>query len=116
MTEQRRIGFKWHLRHLMAQRNLWKSTELHALLESRGINLSESQVYRLVTGTPERIPARTFAALCDILDCAPGDLFEPFVEMRAAATADAPRRSEDLGVRPGDPIARRVRIVPSDDD
>jgi 7-keto-8-aminopelargonate synthetase-like enzyme len=56
MTEQRRIGFKWHLRHLMAQRNLWKSTELHALLKSRGINLSESQVYRLVTGTPERIP------------------------------------------------------------
>ncbi|MER7244650.1 helix-turn-helix transcriptional regulator [Kribbella sp. NPDC000426] len=115
MTEQRRIGFKWHLRQLMAQRNLWKSTELHALLKSRGINLSESQVYRLVTGTPERIPARTFAALCDILDCTPGDLFEPFVEMRAAATADAPRRSEDLGVRPGDPIARRVRIVPSSD-
>jgi DNA-binding Xre family transcriptional regulator len=69
MAEQRRIGYKWNLRTVMAQRNLWKSTELMPLLKSRGINLSESQVYRLVTGTPERIPARTFAALCDILDC-----------------------------------------------
>ncbi|UNK44613.1 helix-turn-helix domain-containing protein [Arthrobacter sulfonylureivorans] len=69
MPEQRRIGYRWNLRALMAKRNLWKTTELMPLLKSRGINLSESQVYRLVTATPERIPARTFAALCDILDC-----------------------------------------------
>jgi DNA-binding Xre family transcriptional regulator len=110
MPEQRRIGYNWKLRNLMAQRNLWKTTELMPLLQSRGINLSESQVYRLVTGTPERIPARTFAALCDILDCTPNDLFEPFVEMRAAATANAPRRAEDIGVKPGEPIARRIRL------
>jgi len=116
MAEQRRIGYKWNLRTVMAQRNLWKSTELMPLLKSRGINLSESQVYRLVTGTPERIPARTFAALCDILDCEPNDLFEPYVEMRAAKTADAPKRPEDLGVKPGNPIARRVRIVQDDED
>ncbi len=116
MAEQRRIGFNWNLRTIMAQRNLWKTTELMPLLKARGINLSESQVYRLVTGTPERIPARTFAALCDILDCTPNDLFEPYVEMRAAATAQAPKRSEDIGVRPGDPIAHRVRLVPPDED
>ena len=114
MAEQRRIGYRWHLRTLMAQRNLWKSTELMPLLRARGINLSESQVYRLVTGTPERIPARTFAALCDILGCTPGELFEPVVEMRAAATAEAPARSEDLGVTPGRPIARRIRLVDPD--
>lgn len=117
MAEQRRIGYRWHLRTVMAQRNLWKSTELMPLLRARGINLSESQVYRLVTGTPERIPARTFAALCDILDCTPNELFEPVLEMRAAATADAPRRSEGLGVTPGHPIARRIRLVdPGDGD
>lgn len=71
----------------MTKQNLWKTTELMPLLKSRGINLSESQVYRLVTSTPERIPAKTFAVLCDVLDCTPNDLFEPFVEMRAAATA-----------------------------
>lgn len=116
MAEQRRIGYQWNLRALMAQRNLWKSTELVPLLRSRGINLSESQVYRLVTTTPERIPARTFAALCDILECTPNDLFEPFVEMRAAATANAPTRPEHLGIKPGDPIARRVRLIPNEPD
>jgi DNA-binding Xre family transcriptional regulator len=116
MPEQRRIGFNWNLRTIMAQRNLWKTTELMPLLKARGISLSESQIYRLVTGTPERIPARTFAALCDILDCTPNDLFEPYVEMRAAATANAPKRSEDIAVRPGDPIAHRVRLVPQDED
>lgn len=115
MSEQRRIGYHWNLRQLMAQRNLWKTTDLTPLLRSRGINLSPAQVHRLVTSTPERIPARTFAALCDILDCTPNDLFEPFVEIRAAATAEAPRRPEDIGVKPGQPIARRVKLMrPSD--
>ncbi|ETT24132.1 hypothetical protein RAJCM14343_1475 [Rhodococcus aetherivorans] len=116
MSEQRRIGYKWNLRQLMAQRNLWKTTELIPLLKSRGINLSNAQVHRLVTSTPERIPARTFAALCDILDCTPNDLFEPFVEMRAAKTADAPRRPESLGVTPESRIARRIRVIAPDGD
>ena len=81
------------------------------------VSYSESQVYRLVTGTPERIPARTFAALCDILECTPNDLFEPFVEMRAAATANAPKRSETLGIDPpGDSISHRVRLTRVEDD
>jgi hypothetical protein len=37
MSEQRRIGYKWNLRQIMAQRNLWKTTELIPLLKSRGI-------------------------------------------------------------------------------
>jgi len=115
MPEQRRIGFNWKLRSVMAQRNLWKTTDLMPLLKSRGINLSESQVYRLVTGTPERIPARTFAALCDILDCGPNDLFEVVVELRAAATANAPRHAEDLGSTPQDPVAYRIRLVDEQD-
>jgi DNA-binding Xre family transcriptional regulator len=114
VTEQRRIGFHWHLRRVMAAHNLWKSTELRPLLRSRGINLSDAQVYRLVTAEPQRIPARTFAALCDIFDCSPNDLFEPYVEMRAAATADAPR-ARDLGIAPGNPVAKRIRIVQDDD-
>lgn len=116
MSEQRRIGYRWHLRTVMAQRNLWKSTELLPLLRARGITLSESQVYRLVTGTPERIPARTLAALCDILDCSPNDLFEPYVELRAAATANAPTRPQDIGITPGQPIARRIHLVPEETD
>lgn len=35
MAEQRRIGDKWNLRAVMAQRNPSKSTELMPLLRSR---------------------------------------------------------------------------------
>ncbi|UKA61113.1 helix-turn-helix domain-containing protein [Arthrobacter sp. FW306-04-A] len=116
MAEQRRIGYRWNLRQLMAQRNLWKTTELLPLLKARGINLSNAQVHRLVTGTPERIPAQTFAALCDILECTPNDLFEPYVQMRAAKTANAPKKPEDLGIQPGSPVTRRIRVLPPDED
>ena len=114
MAEQRRIGFHWHLRRVMAAHNPWKSTELRPLLRSRGINLSDAQVYLLVTGKPQRIPSRTFAALCDIFDCTPNDLFEPYVEMQAAASANAPR-PRDLGIKPGKPVARRVQLIKDDD-
>ena len=52
MPEQRSIGYRWNLRKVMAERNLWKTTELIPLLRSRGINLSNAQVHRLVTATP----------------------------------------------------------------
>lgn len=115
MSEQRRIGYRWNLRQVMAKHNLWRTTDLIPLLRSRGINLSNAQVHRLVTATPDRIPARTFAALCDIFECTPNDLFEPFVEMRAAATADAPKSPRQLGIQPGNPVARRIKVV-SDDE
>ncbi|MGV9711935.1 helix-turn-helix domain-containing protein [Gordonia sp. NPDC003424] len=116
MSEQRRIGYHWNLRQRMADHNLWKTTELIPLLKLRGINLSNAQVHRLVTGTPERIPARTFAALCDILECTPNDLFEPYVEIRAAATAEAPANPAELGIGEKRSVARRIRVVRTDDD
>lgn len=99
----------------MATHNLWKSTELVPLLQSRGINLSESQVYRIVTGTPERIPGRVLAALCDILDCTPNDLIEPYVELRAPSTANAPHSVDDLPASV-EPLTHRVRLTPVDSD
>jgi len=52
-------------------------TQLRPLLAERGVVLSREQVYRLVTGVPERLSLATLAALCDILGCGPGDLVEP---------------------------------------
>ncbi|MHA7156282.1 helix-turn-helix domain-containing protein [Arthrobacter sp. TMN-50] len=105
------MGYRWNLRKVMATRNLWKAADLQPLLRSRGINLSDTQVYRLITGSPERLPARTFAALCDILECTPNDLFEPYVEIRTASTANAPR-DQPVQAPPGQPIARRIRVAP----
>ncbi|PRB18846.1 helix-turn-helix transcriptional regulator [Microbacterium sp. MYb62] len=116
MSEQRRIGYSWNLRQIMAQRNLWKSSDLIPLLRARGINLSESQVWRLVTGTPEKFTGRTFAALCDILECTPADLFEPYVEMQSARRANAPRLGDEPFPAAGESLTHRIRLVDEDDD
>lgn len=80
MTGRRRLGFHLHLRRLMAAHEMWKTTDLGPLLAERGVVLSSAQIYRLVTDKPERLSMRTLVALCDIFDCTPADLVEPYVE------------------------------------
>lgn len=72
-----KVGYYWHLRRLMAERGLFATTELGPLLAERGVRLSREQVYRLVTGTPQRLNLVVLAALCDILECSPAELVEP---------------------------------------
>ena len=106
-AKTRRLGYRWHLRRLMAEREMFATTDLAPLLAERGVALSAAQVYRLVTGTPERLSLRTLVALCDILDTTPAELIEPVVEaapLRATGTGPAavpagvkartPRRAE----------------------
>jgi DNA-binding Xre family transcriptional regulator len=70
------MGYRWHLRSLMAQRELYQTTELVPLLAERGVVLSREQVFRLVTRPPQRLSLDVLAALCDILECSPTDLIE----------------------------------------
>jgi DNA-binding Xre family transcriptional regulator len=103
----RTVGYRWHLRAVMAARGMFATTELGPLLAERGVNLSREQVYRLVVGTPERLNLTTLAALCDILTVTPADLVEITVESRRlpkTMSAAAPAAVSDL--RP-----RRARIV-----
>ncbi|MBV9651367.1 MAG: helix-turn-helix transcriptional regulator [Pseudonocardiales bacterium] len=71
---QRDVDYQWRLSELMARRGLHNSTDLAPLLRERGINLSPSQVYRVVTQRPERVSLKLLAALCDIFDCGIEDL------------------------------------------
>jgi DNA-binding Xre family transcriptional regulator len=71
-----KVGYRWHLRVRMAERGMFSTTDLLAPLAQRGVKLSREQVYRLVAGVPQRLSLTTLAALCDILDCQPGDLIE----------------------------------------
>ncbi len=85
-----KLGYRWNLRLLLAQQGVFATTDLVPLLADRGVVLSSTQVYRLVTQTPERLSLRTLMALCDILACTPNDLIEPLVETpkkRATAVA-----------------------------
>lgn len=85
-ARKRTVEYQWHLRRLMADAGMFSTTDLSPLLVERGIELSAAQVYRLVTGTPERLSLRTLAALCDILGCTPADLIETSVQVHAART------------------------------
>lgn len=64
----------------MAAHDIWQTPDLLPLLKERGVDLSVSQIYRLVTEKPERLSLKTLTALCDIFDCTPADLIEPYVE------------------------------------
>ncbi len=70
------------------------------------------QIYRLVSGTPERLSLPILVALCDILSCTPNDLIVPEVETvksRKAVGADLADDVVELN-RIGRP--RRARVTP----
>lgn len=100
----RTVAYRWHLRRLMAERGLFQTTELVPLLAERGVVLSREQVYRLVVKVPQRLNLQVLSALCDILDCAPGDLVECYHDSgrRARGTAQSPAQR---------PRPRRARVV-----
>ncbi|SCL26948.1 helix-turn-helix domain-containing protein [Micromonospora inyonensis] len=112
MSMKRQVSYRWRLREMMAARGVFTATELVPLLHERGIDLSASQVHRLVTGTPERLSLPVLAALCDILEVTPADLVVTSaanVAPRKAVAGDAPAPAPvDLAtVRP-----RRARVRP----
>ena len=72
--------FSWRLEERMHERGI-HHTALQRELVAHGIDLSSSQIHRLVTQTPERLNLEVLAALCEILACSPADL----VEVHAAA-------------------------------
>jgi DNA-binding Xre family transcriptional regulator len=101
----RQVGYHWHLRRLMAEHGMFATTDLVPLLADRGVELSREQVYRLVTGIPQRLNLMVLAALCDILDCSPSDLVESY--------AGAPTTAKGGAVGSAPPARpRRARVVP----
>ncbi len=93
-----KLGYRWNLRLLMASRGMFATTDLVPLLAERGVVLSGTQVYRLVTQTPERLSLRTLMALCDILDCTPNDLIEAVTETRRATKTAAAGSTTEASV------------------
>src|SRR5664280_2966782 len=115
----RRAGAKHEAQgrlHLAAARGDGRAPGLHChrtspLLRERGIDLSASQVHRLVSGTPERMSLQVMAALCDILSSTPADLVSTTGEnagVRKTATGDPPAPQAPVAkLRP-----RPARILP----
>ena len=111
MAIRRKVSYRWRLREVMAAHGLFTTTDIRPLLADRGIDLSVSQVHRLVTGTPERLSLQVLAALCDIFSSDPGELIITEAEnagVRKTATGDVPAPAGLSELRP-----RPARIVPS---
>jgi DNA-binding Xre family transcriptional regulator len=108
---KRKVGYTWRLREVMAAHGVFTATELVPLLRERGVELSASQIHRLVSGTPERLSLQVLSALCDILSCSPADLVATTAEnagIRKTATGDLPAPPADVAkLRP-----RPARILP----
>ncbi|MER5850570.1 helix-turn-helix transcriptional regulator [Streptomyces sp. NPDC002012] len=108
-----KLDYRWHLRELMAKQGMFSTTALQPMLAERGIKLSTSQVYRLVTEKPERLSMKVLMALLDILGCTMDELIEP-----VAAAAARPRKAAG-GEVAGDPglgsfRPKRARISGAD--
>jgi DNA-binding Xre family transcriptional regulator len=107
---KRKVGYTWHLRKVMADHGMFSTTELIPLLRERDVNLSASQVHRLVSGTPERLSLQVLAACCDIFGCTPADLVTTTAQnagVRKTATGDLPAPAAVVKLRP-----RPARILP----
>jgi DNA-binding Xre family transcriptional regulator len=87
--------YRWRLREVMATRGMFSTTDLRPPLAERGIELSQSQVYRLVVEKPERLNLRTLMALLDILDCAITDLIEPLSKHKVRRPAETVSGAND---------------------
>ncbi|MEV0899999.1 helix-turn-helix transcriptional regulator [Actinoplanes sp. NPDC049802] len=115
-----KLDYRWRLREVMAERGMFSTTDIRGPLAERGIDLSPSQVYRLVVEKPERLSLRTLMALIDILGCQMTDLIVPVAargagRVRKAVGAELPASSgdgPDTGV--GELRPRRARVLRTD--
>lgn len=103
----KKMGFAWKLRHLMAEQEMFQTTDLVPLLAERGIVLSREQVYRLVTQPPQRLSMDTLVALCDILGCTPNDLIEPKVVNQQVRKTAADGAAGPVEITPRRTVVRR---------
>jgi hypothetical protein len=86
---------------------MFSTTDLVAPLSKRGIELSTSQVYRLVVERPERLSLKVLMALLDILGCSMEELIEPVAVAAPAKKAKAAGGDGGIGaLRP-----KRARIT-----
>lgn len=111
------VEYDWHIRELMAQHGLHLTTKLRPALAERGVVLSESQVYRLVTDKPERMNLPTLFALLDIFQCSLEELMSPRIESEQrfeVAVGDEGHGLASVAIRERGLRPPSVRIISED--
>ena len=94
----RKLDYRWRLRQVMADRGMFATTDLNEPLAERGIQLSSSQVYRLVVERPERLSLKVLMGLLDVLDCTIDELIEPIPAAKPVSGARAAAGGVEAGI------------------
>jgi DNA-binding Xre family transcriptional regulator len=98
--------FTWRLEERMHERGIHQITALQRELANHGIDLSSSQIHRLVTQVPERLNLEVLAALCEILACSPANLVEVHAAERKRVAASSNVVDMATTIRP-----KRARVT-----
>jgi DNA-binding Xre family transcriptional regulator len=96
-----KLDYTWNLREIMATRGMFSTTEIRPHLVERGITLSPTQIWRLVTEKPERLSLKVLVALMDILDCRMDELIVPIAAASRRVKAAGDNPSPDSGPHSG---------------
>lgn len=110
---RRTTDYDWKLSELMAHNAMHNSTDLAPHLADRGINLSSAQIWRMVTGRPERLSLPLLAALCDIFHCTPADLITTSAT-DAASAKRAVNEVTNLNAVGSRARPKRARVIADD--
>jgi DNA-binding Xre family transcriptional regulator len=94
------VDYEWRLRVVMAEHGMFKANELTPRLAEHGIRLSDSQVWRMVTGRPERLNLRVLVVLCEIFDCDVNELVRSVETAKPRAKEPASAGAIKKGLRP----------------
>jgi DNA-binding Xre family transcriptional regulator len=96
---------KWNLRLAAAQRDIWKASQLQAMLADAGLVISAGKMSHLWSGQPLTIRLEDLQVLCAVLGCTPNDLLilDEDTRPRQASAEPRPRRA----VAGDGPIRRR---------
>jgi len=78
---------KWNLRLAAAKRDIWKSSQLQAMLADAGLVISAGKMSYLWSGRPVTIRLDDLDVICAVLGCEVGELLEPEPRAPRADTA-----------------------------
>jgi putative transcriptional regulator len=68
---------KWNLHLTAAQRDVWKASQMQAMLADAGLVISAGKMSNLWSGQPVTIRLADLQTICAVLECTPNDLLVP---------------------------------------
>ena|SRR5882757_2976872 len=95
---------KWNLRLTAAQRDVWKASQLQAMLADAGLVISAGKMSNLWSSQPVTIRLTDLQTICAVLECTPNDLLVPAQEQPRRSVSPSPPSQAASGEGKPDPL------------